>query len=95
MESKVNYKHFTPNTKDHQKCSDLMRLIDDLSPSDSNIEATVDRSDDGSYKAVISVRGFCGAFDSESSDTSLLSSFKKAQRGLLENINDWKRQRFN
>ena len=95
MISKVSYTHFTPNKKDHQACSELMRLVDDLSPSDSNIEATVDRTEDGFYKAVITVRGFCGAFDSESSGPSLLASFKKAQRGLLDNIKDWKRQRFN
>lgn len=95
MESKVSYKHFTPNSKEHQVCSELMRLVNDLSPSDSNVEATIDRVADGSFKAVISVKGFCGHFDSESSDVSLLSSFKKAQRGLLETISDWKRQRFN
>ena len=94
MDCKVKYKHFTPDHEEHQKCSDLMGLIDDLSPSDSTVQAIIDRVSDGTYKTIISVKGFCGAFDSESSGLSLLSSLKKAHRGVLDNLSAWKRQRF-
>lgn len=94
MESRLKYKHFIPNKSEHQMCSELMSLINDLSPSDSNVQATVDRKSDGSFKAHISVRGFCGDFESESSGISLLSSLRKAQKDVLNNIIDWKRHRF-
>ena len=80
MESIVSYQHFIPNRIENQMCSELMGLINDLSPSDSTVQAVVDRISDGSFKTIISVKGFCGNFNSESSSFSLLSSLKKLKR---------------
>jgi hypothetical protein len=68
--------------------------VTDLSPSDAWVRAIVDRVSDGTYRSIISVKGFSGEFDSESSGFSLLASLKKAQRNLLNSIKDWKKHRF-
>ncbi len=94
MESQVNYTHFTPDRKDQQSCTQIISMINDLAPSDSYVEARVDQSEDGSFNASISVSASCGDFKAESSGFSLLGSFKKAQRGILDSMNEWKSKRF-
>ncbi|MBL7543344.1 MAG: hypothetical protein JNL11_05980 [Bdellovibrionaceae bacterium] len=90
----VTYTHFTPDQKERQVCSDILTMINDLAPSDSFVEAHVNQESDGTYKARISVDAIFGHFKSESSDLSFSNSLKKAQRGLLENLVEWKSQRF-
>lgn len=92
--SSVTYKHFTPNHQQRRVCADILTMINELAPSDSFVEAQVNQEADGSYKASISVDAMCGNFKSESSDSSFLRSLIKAQRGLLENLDEWKTQRF-
>ena len=94
MENKVKYTHFTPNKNEKAICSDLLNIINDLAPSNSFVAALVDQSMDGTYKASISVDAVCGNFHVESSDNSLISSFKKAQKDLIKNLSEWKTHRF-
>ena len=94
MENNVRYTHFTPNKNEKQICSDLLKRINDMAPSNSFIAAFVDQDIDGNYKASISVDAVCGNFHVESLDCSLVNSFRKAQKDLLRNLNEWKSQRF-
>lgn len=90
----IKYTHFTPNKNEKAICSDLLSIINDLAPSNSFIAAFVDQDTDGTYKASISVDAVCGTFHVESSDSSLLTSFMKAQKDLMKNLSEWKTQRF-
>lgn len=94
MENKVNYSHFTPERNEHQACSQIIGIIDELAPSDSYVQAQIDQAEDGSFNSSIHVSSCNGDFKAESSGFSLLSSLKKAQRGILDNMEEWKRKRF-
>lgn len=94
MENNVRFIRFTPNKNDKQICSDIFSMINDFAPSNSFIEAQVNQDSNGAYTASISVGAVCGNFHVESTDSSLLNSFKKAQKDLMKNLNEWKSHRF-
>lgn len=94
MENQVRYKDFTPNKNEQQVCSNILTMINDLAPSDSYIQARVKQGPDGTYKSSIIISALCGDFKSECTDTSLVSSFKKAQHGIISEVNKWKSHRF-
>jgi hypothetical protein len=94
MDSQVRYSHFTPDRHEHQICADILNMVNDLAPSDAFVEANVDQTDDGHYKASILVRGCCGDFHSESSGRSVLGTIKKAQQDILHTMKEWKTHRF-
>ena len=94
MENQVRYKDFTPNKNEAQVCSSILNMINELAPSDSYVQAKVKQSPDGTYKASISINASCGDFKSECIDHSLLSSIKKAQHEILNDMKEWKSHRF-
>jgi len=94
MENQVRYKDFTPNKSEQQVCASILNLINELAPSDSFVQAKVKQDADGTYKASILINASCGDFKSECSDNSLLSSFKKAQHDILNDVKEWKTHRF-
>ncbi|GEM_PF-2767443 len=94
MENQVRYKDFTPNKSEQQVCSNILSMINELAPSDSFVQAKVKQDVDGTYKASIQISASCGDFKSECTDNSLLSSFKKAQNDILNEVKEWKSHRF-
>lgn len=94
MENQVRYKDFTPNKSEQQVCSNILNIINELAPSDSYVQAKVNQSADGTYKASIWISASCGDFKSECTDESLLNSFKKAQHDILNEMKEWKSHRF-
>jgi len=94
MKSKVKYKHFYPNRSEQQTFSGLLNLIDEMAPSDSSVQAIVDRVSDGTFKVNIVIRAFVGSFISEEAGFSPLTSFMKAQKSILSRLDEWKKDRF-
>lgn len=90
----VRCTRYSPSHRERQICSDILNMVNELAPSDSFVEAHIDQEADGSFKARISVDAIYGNFKSETSDYSFLRSLKKAQREVLENIEEWKNHRF-
>lgn len=80
---------------EYQICMGLMEAIDEMAPSDSWVNANVDRQPDGLYQVRIRVRSSRGRFATEAETFSLVSSFKQAQRSMLRSLDEWKRNRFN
>jgi hypothetical protein len=94
MEDKVNFRHFSPNRNECAVGARLMKLIEELAPSDSYIQAFVDKVSDGTYKAIITVKALCGNFSCECSDLSPEDSLRTAQKSVLKSLDEWKQHRF-
>ncbi|MBC7457453.1 MAG: hypothetical protein H7235_04190 [Bdellovibrionaceae bacterium] len=83
-----------PSQDDYMSCNQLMSAVDDLAPSDANVNAMIDRHADGTYHAFIAIQASCGKFFAEAKTTSLMTSLKQAQNKILSSLDTWKGTRF-
>ena len=75
-------------------CNQLMSNIDELAPSDANVNAMIDRHADGTYHAFIAIRASCGQFFAEAKTTNLMTALKQAQNKIMDSLDNWKGTRF-
>lgn len=94
MNKLSRFPNLMPNATDLQFCTALMTRIDDLAPDGSNNRAVISRTEDGSYCTIIAVNAIGGQFTSEGVTNSLASSLKKAHKGMLSLLREWKELRF-
>jgi len=90
----LTFSGLTPSTVDYPICSDILRVIGELAPSDSKIVAAIQLIADDVYHTILTVHGNCGPFQAEAKTKSLVSSLRQAQRSMLTIIADWKTTRF-
>lgn len=83
-----------PSSEDYLTCNQLMTLVDDLAPSDANVNAMIDRLEDGTYHAFIAIQASCGKFFAEAKTANLTTSLKQAQNKILDRLVSWKGTRF-
>lgn len=83
-----------PGQDDYMDCNQLMANIDDLAPSDANVNAMIDRHADGTYHAFIAIQASCGKFFAEAKTTNLMTSLIQAQNKILDSLDTWKGTRF-
>lgn len=83
-----------PNQEDSMNCNQLMSTVDDLAPSDANVNAMIDRLSDGSFHVFIAIQASCGKFFAEAKAGNLLVSLREAQNKILDSLDSWKGSRF-
>ena len=83
-----------PSADDYVNCHQLMFHIDELAPSDANVNAMIDRHPDGTYHAFIAIQASCGKFFAEAKTTNLMTSLKQAQNKIMDSLANWKGTRF-
>jgi uncharacterized membrane protein len=94
MQNQLLFKHFSPSYADHQVCSKYFSMIEDLAPSDSNVQMIVNKMADGTFHTIIEIKSFCGKFYSEAKELTSMNSIKSAKNAVLGKISEWKKLRY-
>ena len=72
-----------------------MSHVNELAPSDSNVNAMISQLTDGTFHTIIGIQAACGRFYAEAKTSSLLSSLHQAEQNILKSLASWKNIRFN
>ena len=83
-----------PNQEEAMSCNQIMSTIDDLAPSDANVNAVIHRLADGTFHTLIAIQATCGKFYAEAKNGNLLSSLRQAQNNMIHSLDTWKLSRF-
>lgn len=94
MKNYFTKSNIIPNHEDSLQCNHLMSTIDDLAPSDANVNAIINRLADGTYHTYIAIQATCGKFYAEARSGNLMMSLRQAQKEILNSLSSWKGTRF-
>lgn len=89
-----NQSKVKPSGEDFYKCNAIMSQIQDLAPSDSCVRAAINKLEDGTHRAIISIKAVQGDFIAEALQSDLVQSLNQAREGILDRLTEWKFRRF-
>jgi len=90
----LKFKNFTPSKEDYEKVYKKLQLILEKSPSQSMINATIEKRK-SSFVANVEVKSFFETFTSKNATHSLMQLIILIEQELEKKISKWQGMRFN